>query len=825
MTPFAILQEGFPSMYSSRFRVFISLIFIVLFFSGRLVALSELNGSVHDAQGKSVAFANVLVLQAVDSVLVKGAVTTEKGAYQIENIQPGKYLISVSMLGYGTEFVALEVGTDEPRLELPPIILKEDVSDLDAVEIRARKPFFEQRIDRLVINVQNSITFIGSTALDILERSPGIIVNRENGTISMGGKSGVVILINGRINRLPMSALVQMLQGMPSSNIEKIELITTPPASFDAEGDAGFVNILLKKNENEGLNGSLTATLGHGRKERMTSGVNLNYRKKKLNIFGDYNFTRNRMVGLIDGKRTIENSVESIETITSTRRDGGFDLHNARLGIDFYLSSKTVVGILGSIFERRWSQESLNKADYLFSLSPPSNHIGIRTDRNNSHQYLFNFNVQHNFNERQRLNFDFDYFDYYSHQPQDYDNRFYNEQQEETRKQEIRIDKTTPLNIWVSKLDYKLKLSDKLDFEAGVKATISDFTNDILVEFNEGNDWFIHPLFSERATFNENISAAYTSFDLRIDEKTSLKAGLRYEFTDTRLESDGENASIKRQYGNFFPSIFLSRNIHKDQSIQFAYSRRISRPTFNQLAPFVLFLEPNTYVTGNSSLLPAITDQFKLDYRIKTVLFSLQYSVDNDAIARFQPRVDPESNLIIYYSENLDKRETFALSLSLPIYVNNWWEMQNQLSASMVEVKSNYNDAALKVSQNNATFNTTQSFHLPKDFTFETVGFYRSGGLSGISRVKPIGGLDIGIRKKLKNNQGVLSFNLSDVFRTKIRRFTTHIPELNIQQSLDINFDTRIARLTYTRNFGSNKIKTSRKRRTGSAEELRRVSN
>lgn len=816
------LRGGFSTI-TPRFISATCLLLCSLCLSTSLHALSQLKGSVHDHSGQPVAFANVLLLANSDSSLVKGAVTNESGMYEMEDILSGHYLVSVSMLGYSTAFLPLEVQVEEKAVELPPIMLQENAADLETVEIKAKKPLFEQQIDRLVINVQNSITAAGNTALDVLERSPGVVVNRENGSISMSGKGGVIIMIDGRINRIPMSALLQMLEGMPASNINRIELITTPPANFDAEGDAGFINILLKKNENEGMNGSATGSIGHGRKLRLLSGVNLNYRKNKVNVYGDYNFTRNRMIGLIDANRTVRNAGETIETNISTRRDGGFHLHNARLGADYFLSQKTVIGVLGSIYERHWSQESLNQADYFYEPGPDASHTGIRNDINNSHQYLFNFNLQHDFTRKQRLNFDVDYFDYYSHQPQGYDNRFYDERGQQTRNQQIRMDKKTPLHIWVSKLDYRINLNDQLKFETGVKTTLSDFENDVLTEFDEGAGWIFQDIFSESATFQENISAAYGSFDLKIDGKTAVKAGLRYEYTDTRLESTGENPSIVRQYGNLFPSIFVSRSLKKDQSIQLAYSRRITRPTFDQLAPFVLFLEPNTYATGNAALLPAITDQVKADYRIKSILLSVQYSVDNDAIARFQPKVDPASNLITYYSENIDKIETLALTFSLPVYVNNWWEMQNQLTARRMTVTSNFNDAAVNLSQNTINLNTTQTFRLPGDFTMEITGFYASAGLSGVSRSKALGSVAIGLQKKLPDNKGTFSLNATDIFRTQIFSSYTHIPELNLEQAMEVNFDTRRVTLAYTRSFGNNKVKSSRKRNTGAAEELRRV--
>ncbi len=361
--------------------------------------------------------------------------------------------------------------------------------------------------------------------------------------------------------------------------------------------------------------------------------------------------------------------------------------------------------------------------------------------------YVFNFNLQHNFDDRQRLNFDLDYFDYFTHQPQDYDNDFYGEDLLLVSNQGIAMDKETPLNIWVAKLDYKIKVNDQLTFETGLKSAISEFNNRIDLQFNDGDGWKINPLFSDTSDFKEKISAAFGSLDLKIDEKTGLKAGLRYEYTDRRLTSNSEGGSSIRQYGNFFPSLFLSRNINQNNSLQFAFSRRITRPTFNQLAPFVLFIEPNTYRTGNPSLRAAITHQFRADYRMKTILFSIQYSVDKDLIASNQPSIDPESNLFVFYSENLDRRETTALTLSLPIYVNDWWEMQNQVTFQHQRLQSEYNRGNINHSKSNANFNTSHPFTAPKGFIIELKGSYRTASIYGVSIREPMGGIDFGLQK------------------------------------------------------------------------------
>ena len=268
-----------------------------LFYSQSIQAQSQISGTVQTENGQPLPFANVLLLSAADSSLIKGQVSGEDGGYLLKNIASGNYLVMASMVGY-LEYYSrpFQMKAGASSMNLDAITLLEDVTELKAVEVVAKKPLFEQKIDRLVINVENSITSAGSSALEVLERSPGVVVNRQNNSISIAGKDGVVVMINGKINRMPLEAVVQMLEGMPSSNIESIELITTPPANFDAEGNAGFINIVLKQSNDNGLNGAYTFSGGYGRGSTASSGINFNYRQKDINLYGFLFFGRHRNI-------------------------------------------------------------------------------------------------------------------------------------------------------------------------------------------------------------------------------------------------------------------------------------------------------------------------------------------------------------------------------------------------------------------------------------------------------------------------------------------------------------------------------------------------
>ncbi|MDQ3536117.1 MAG: TonB-dependent receptor, partial [Bacteroidota bacterium] len=238
-----------------------------------------------------IPYANVLLLNSLDSTLVKGEITNRSGNFSLATDKGGKYLVAIKFIGYQDYYSkAFSLDAANPTIELGSIRAVENARELNAVLIEAVKPLFEQKIDRTVINVESSIAASGGSVLDILARSPGVTVDRMNKSVAMAGKQGVRIMINGKISQIPLEATIQMLEGMNADNIEKIELITTPPAKYEAEGDAGLINIVVKQQTDAGPNGNLSLFTGYGRKEKYGGNINFNSRSKKVNLYGDYSF-------------------------------------------------------------------------------------------------------------------------------------------------------------------------------------------------------------------------------------------------------------------------------------------------------------------------------------------------------------------------------------------------------------------------------------------------------------------------------------------------------------------------------------------------------
>ena len=308
------------------------LIQIVVVAFKKVQAQGHLHGIVTDKKGNPLINANVLLLKPSDSSLVKGTVTSEKGVYAFQNIPFGKYIILSTFTGFENAYSEMLTINGTKTISVDVLKLVETSVQLGNVNVQGKKPLFEQKIDRMVVNVASSITAPGNTVLEVLERSPGIVVDHQNNTISMNGKDGVVIMMNGKISRVPISSLVQMLAGMSAGNIEKIELITTPPANYDAEGNAGFINIVFKTDTQFGTNGSYNATLGYMKGFLTEGGINFNHRKGKLNLYGDYSFSRIPNKQDLSFYRNVMKNDTAIDNYLNTNRDAMRTVQNGRAG-------------------------------------------------------------------------------------------------------------------------------------------------------------------------------------------------------------------------------------------------------------------------------------------------------------------------------------------------------------------------------------------------------------------------------------------------------------------------------------------------------------
>lgn len=798
--------------------------FLVLAIAFPCISFSQIQGTIHDRQNQPLSFANVVLINQNDSAVVTGMMASELGTFSITNFTPGKYRIKTSLIGYKTTFSEpFEMKSANEHLHITPIIVEEETKLLGDVDVIAKKPIYELQIDRMVINVENSITSTGITALEILEKSPGVIVDRQNKTLSMNGKEGVLFMINGKENRMPMDAAIDMLGGMSSENIKKIELITSPPSKYEAEGDAGIINIVFRKDDTFGTNGNYSLGAGMSKKEKMNGGISLNHHQGKINFFGLYSYSYDNSSSIWNANRKFIKNGSSYETNTESNREPVINFHNARLGFDYTISSKTILGVLATGYIRDYRHDAFSDIYY-----KKDNQITTRIDqyayvKNVWSNYTGNINIQHTFKNEEILEFNADYLYYNNYFPNNYEITTENIATGIFTSEKKDLLKKTPIYTYVAKLDYTRIFGEKLKLETGLKYTDSRFENNVSLE-NQVNDiWTIDENFTHKYNLSENISAAYSSLDFKFSKKTNVKAGLRYEYTNTVLSSETEYGIIGRHYGRLFPAFFISHELTEDHTLQFSYSRRITRPTYNELAPFILFQTPNSYVAGNDKLQPSTDDILKLEYKFKTFLISLTNSIEHMAISSYQPGIDLDRNIQYLTSKNLDQVATWSLDISLPLKLTGWWNIQNNISGISQNIQTEYDGAKLDLTRESFRINTTNNFKITDRINGEFSGFYQSASFLGISKSNSYSIFSSGIQLKSKNEKSTFSLNFSDLFKGYRWFMEAYYPELNINSTDFFTRDSRILRFTWSHKFGNNKVKAERKRETGSEEERNRV--
>lgn len=781
----------------------------------------NISGQISDKNQTPLEFVNVLLLNHSDSTLIKGFVTDSEGKFQFENVQKGEYLIGAMMLGY-SDFFSNKITVSDSNIELPNILLYENSTQLDVVKITAKKPLFEQKIDRTVVNVQNSITATGGTALEVLERSPGVDIDRVNNRISMNGKSGVIVTLNNKQTRLEGQSLIQFLQNLPADNIQILELITTPPASFDAEGDAGIINIETIRNLEEGMNGILTLNAGYGERPKTGASLNFNYRKNRINLFSNLSFNINKTNEDVAISRRLFLENEVLKTDVFSRRPAETRWFDAKIGLDFDLTERTVLGAFFYGYLDYWDLGARTKSEI-----SNENNLFETTDlasleENNWTHWMTNFNIRHTFLKGGKLSFDFDYLDYLDDNPTNYEELIYDKNDNLTNQRTFISGKKTPVEFQVAKLDYSKKLNEKLNIETGLKGTISNFTNDVGVANLINENWEYEPLFTNVFNLDETIGAAYFSFDFKANSKTNIKAGARFEYLDSHLGSATEADIVVQNYGRLFPSVFISHDLNDDSRIQVSYTERITRPTFNVLAPAFFFWNSNTILSGNPGIRMTITRKIRTEFRYKTTLFALQFEDDENPIVWGQPTIDFDRNIFITRAENMADFKSAMASLNFPISITDWWESRYNFNAFWQLTEPKYEGQTIKVTDLFFSGNMAQNFTLKNDFSVELTGRFRSSRDYGLGSVPFRGSLNLGIQKTFKNSKISLTwndlFNWGSFFEIQYDR-----QDLNFEHQWRYEMEGSIFRLSFSQNFGKKDLKKGGNRITGSEEERGRV--
>ncbi len=802
------------------------LIFLELLIGQMLFAqsneMAQIKGRVLDAQKEPAAFANVILHAVPDSSLVKVEVTDEKGLFQMNGLSSGQYQLKVIYLGnkdYQTAPFRLVSGEAKT---FDDITLEASAIDLAAVEVTSKQALIEVQPDKTVFNVEGSINASGNSALELLRKSPGVLVD-NNDNILLMGKNGVRVYIDGKPSPLGATDLAMMLKSMQSSEIEAIEIITNPSSKYDAEGNAGIINIRLKKDKNLGLNANVNTGYSVGVFSKYNATTNFNYRNKKTNLFGAYSYNNGQNRSWIDLFRTQNNTYFRQESHTLTT--GAYQ--SARLGADFFLSENSTLGVLvnGALNNRDWTNVShtpivdLATAQLQSVLNASSVNDAARNNLN------ANLNYQWKNKDGKSWSIDLDYGLFRNTTDTYQPNVYLGPEEKAIREERIfTAQAPTDINIYSLKTDYEAPLWDG-QLEAGLKFSLVSTDNAYeffqLIEQVPVRDIDR----SNRFQYDENINAAYVRFSQKI-KKVNFSFGLRAEQTNSvgNLSSDKKtsNSLVKRHYLSLFPSGGVTYQLNRDHQFRLNYSRRIGRPNYQTLNPFEFKRDELSYSRGNPFLQPQFTNNMEISHTFKyTLTTSLGYSQTNDYFAELSDTTEVSRTFL--ETVNLGSRKVISFNVSFPFRPTTWWSTYTNAGVSNTANQADFGEGR-QIDVQQTTFNLyhQSTFKLPKDFSVQISGWYNSPSIWGaLYQTRSMWSMDAGIQKKLWNGRANVKVSVSDVFYTAFWRADQAFGGLSIDGSG--GWESRQLRVNFSYLIGNEQVKVARKRKTGLEDEKSRV--
>ncbi|GGM82848.1 hypothetical protein GCM10010967_13230 [Dyadobacter beijingensis] len=764
--------------------LFIILTILITQFVASAQSAHSISGTVKDSGNETLPGATVKLLKVADSTLVAGVVTDINGYFAFANLENNIYLVAITALAQ-KEFVSspLEINEEHPAVALPVIILLPAKSiELNEVTIRSRRPLIEQEMDRTIVHVSAMIGSATSNTFDVLGKTPGVSVN-ANGEISLNGRSGVMVLIDGRSTYMSGSDLAAYLKSLPGGVLDKIELMDNPPARYDAAGNA-VIDIRLKKNRLHGITGSTSLGGSQGRYARSNDAINLNYNHGKLNVFTNLGYGYEKNYTDDDFTRRYYTETGALQSKVALKNDQQYasNGYNANFGLDWSMTPKTVLGAIANF------NGSSRRGDFAYE-STQRNAIDQRTGSGSGrtvskdirHNTSLNANLLHKFNDKGReLAVDANYLNYDTRGNQKIENRLYDADETVTRQEQFLYRTPSQINIYTFKTDYAHPFKNKARLEAGFKASYVD--NDFI--FNHFNVVDGAAVIDNRRAnhfrYRENIQAAYATAEKRW-ERFGMQAGLRLENTAARghqLGNDSVQAMrFTKNYTKLFPSIFLNYKLNKDNAFVLMAVRRINRPNYQMLNPFVFYRDQYTYSAGNPQLTPQYQDRVELKYQHKSFLnMGLSYNRFTDGIFT---TIEARGDTFISRPDNITRGFMVLLNTTLSTNITGWWYTNTTLRLSRISMKGPIYTELLHFATNVARLELNNYFNLGNGWNAEFGGYYASRDVNGQALTAGMFRINGGIQKKIWKGKGTASLNFEDLFHS----WVYHNRSFSIRQS------------------------------------------
>lgn len=800
----------------------------ILLFSAAALAQTpgaRVGGKVTDHTGAPLQGVTVSVLRAADSSLARITASQKNGRFECEGVREGRYFLSFSATGHTLLYGPLfNVAAADTVLDGGTFRLQPAAGELSGVSVTARRPLIEQRADRTIINVEASITNVGATALEVLEKSPGVTLN-QNGGISLRGREGVLVMIDGKPVQMTGAELNTLLSSMNAASIDQIELITQPSARYDAAGNAGIINIKTKKNRQGGWNGSVTASIGQGRYSKKSGSLNLNYRNTRYNAFLTYNLNAARNFTRLYSDRTYFEADEKTPVAFFEQPayiTGKGWSHTLRTGVDFFLGKNTTVGLLASGLISPRGSDGFSPGYWsdvnhvLDSIVSTYSYSKSRWENG-----ALNLNFQQNFKGGKQLTADLDFLRYNMSNFQFFANSFQLAGNPTVTEDALEGNLPGSLTIQSAKADYSQPVGKTFNLETGWKSSRVEADNDADYRIMEQSVWRPDPEKTNHFLYEEDIHAAYVN-GRQQSGRWTMEGGLRYEYTKYEGHQLGNvlrrDSSFSRSYSALFPSALVSLEADSNHTFSLSAGRRIDRPAFQKLNPFLFFVNKYTYQQGNPIILPQFTVNLELSHSYRNWLTtSLSYSHTKDY---FSQLFFNRGGIIVYTEGNLAQMRNVGLSTSAQLKPTPWWSLSLQGRVNYKEIKGVVVSTRQTASLTYVSFNMAQQFRLPRNWSAELNGFY-NGREQELQEVTfAYGQLSAGVAKQLWNNSATLRLSVRDIFFTG---FTQGLTEFQrAEEYFRLERDTRVVHLAFSWRFGK-AVKDSRRRNGSAGEEIQRV--
>jgi iron complex outermembrane recepter protein len=788
-------------------KIITTLFFLIFFFFSN--AQTAVKGSVQEENNGLLESASVSLIKEADTLPYKSKVSDKDGKFSFSSIPAGNYHVRVSAVGHSTmDGPGFQIKAGTKIIELPVFNLKKQNSELQSVAITVKKPFIEQKSDRILVNVDASPANAGTSVMDVLEKSPGVSVDKD-GNISLKGKQGVNVMIDGRPTYMSSVQLATYLKSLPSSAIDQLEIMSNPSAKYDAAGNSGIINIKTKKNKAKGFNGSTTLTYTQGVYAKPGGSLNLNYRDSKINVFFNGGYTYWQGFQNLDINRNYLDSgskqINSIFTQNTHMKFLSPEL-NVKLGMDYFLDSRTTLGIVLSGYQ---DDETDNSQSYITLKNANNIPDSLVQSFGNIHSLwtngTMNLNVKRQFDSSGReLTADLDYIYYKSTSSQFFQNNTYDPDMKPIGTNELSGDLPSTIHIYSFKTDYEHPFQHDFKLEAGLKTSFVATDNKANYFDVSGNDYIPDTTKTNYFVYHENINAAYINL-IKKYNKWNFQAGLRIENTNYDGRQYGNiytvnnnDSSFKRSYVNAFPTAYITYQLNDRNSFNLNFGRRIDRPDYGDLNPFLFFLDEYTYQAGNPYLQPQISTNIELSHTYHNFLTTtLNYSNTQNFFAEtFQQ----DGHATIVRRGNIGRRENAGIAFSLNMPLTKWWN-------TTVYVNVNYNHFTgelygenLDVSLVQGTGNMTNMFKFSRGWSAELSGWYRTSGIEGQVFVQPLGQTSTAIAKQIMKDKGSLKLGLRDIFYTQQVKGTIDFQET--EATFHNSRDSRQLSLTFTYRFG-----------------------